>query len=396
MKIAIIVPGRFHAFDLARELLKLGHDVTLFTNYPKFAAARFGVPPDKVRSFLIHGVLSRFFHILQRKCGLPYPEKWLHSIFGKWAMVRVCCEPWDVVQGWSGICEELFKRLKDSSAVLVCERGSTHISFQKKILEEEVRRIDRSLEVPSEWTVSREIREYDLADVVHVPSRFAKESFAREGFPADKVKVVLLGVESKKFRSLPAHAQERYDRILSGQSLRILNVGTFNFRKGVWDTAAVVRELAPEGFHFRFVGSVAFEARGLALELRSLAEFIDKKPQYELVEQYAWADLFILPTLEEGFPMVSLQAAASGLPILTTPNGAGFDLVRDSVTGWILPPRDPKSFTEKLRWCYVHRKELANMSMRTYSDFRPRDWSKVADDFIEACKESAALKKEQK
>ena len=59
MKIAIVVQGRFHAFHLARALLDRGSDVTVLTNYPKWAAARFGLPGDRVRSYWPHGVLTR-------------------------------------------------------------------------------------------------------------------------------------------------------------------------------------------------------------------------------------------------------------------------------------------------------------------------------------------------
>ena len=50
MKIAVVVHGRFFAFELARALLARGHDVTVFTNYPRWAAARFGLPPARVRA----------------------------------------------------------------------------------------------------------------------------------------------------------------------------------------------------------------------------------------------------------------------------------------------------------------------------------------------------------
>src|SRR5690242_3588338 len=59
MKIAIIVQGRFHAFDLTRALSERGHQVTLFTNYPQWAARRFGIGDAEVRSFWPHGVASR-------------------------------------------------------------------------------------------------------------------------------------------------------------------------------------------------------------------------------------------------------------------------------------------------------------------------------------------------
>jgi glycosyltransferase involved in cell wall biosynthesis len=91
--------------------------------------------------------------------------------------------------------------------------------------------------------------------------------------------------------------------------------------------------------------------------------------------------LFIFPTLEDGFAVVLAQAAMSGLPILTTPNCAGTDLVKEGQTGFVLPIRSSASFVEKLQWCDMHRVELAAMVRRVASDFRPRDWSHVAADF---------------
>ncbi|WP_242046550.1 hypothetical protein [Cylindrospermum sp. FACHB-282] len=43
LKIAVVVHGRFHAFDLARELIEQGNEVTLFTNYPKKIVEKFGI-----------------------------------------------------------------------------------------------------------------------------------------------------------------------------------------------------------------------------------------------------------------------------------------------------------------------------------------------------------------
>ena len=90
MKIAIVVQGRFHAFDLARELLQLGHDVTLFTNYPRWAVERFDVPGKRVQSFWMHGVLSRASAKLpDRTCLAGAREAFLHRLFGRWASSRL-------------------------------------------------------------------------------------------------------------------------------------------------------------------------------------------------------------------------------------------------------------------------------------------------------------------
>src|SRR5205823_1798152 len=96
-------------------------------------------------------------------------------------------------------------------------------------------------------------------------------------------------------------------------------------------------------------------------------------------------DVFVFPTIEDGYAVVLAQAAASGLPILTTVNCSGPDLVRENETGWVLPIRCPGSFVDRLRWCLAHRSELATMVGAAYDDFRPRDWSDVATDFEHLC-----------
>ena len=385
LKIAIVVHGRFHAFDLARELLKQDHDVTLFTNYPKAVCSRFGIPSQKVHSFLLHGVLTRIFEVIQKKLGWKPPESLLCAYFSAWAAKQLIRERWDVVQCWSGVGLEVFQAMKDQGALCVCERGSTHIRFQSNLLTQEQERTGAQIECPRPWIIKRELKEYALADMVNVPSTFSKKSFISEGFPESKLSVTLLGVDTRKFCASAEDMERRSQRILSGAPLRILNVGTFSFRKGAWDMASILRRFNPKELCFRFVGPVAEEARRLAAELGAISEFTPKLPQEKLRAQYTWGDLFILPTIEDGYPMVLAQASAAGLPILTTPNGAGQDLVKDGVTGWVFPARETEAFVEKLRWCTEHRKELAQMTRKISENFVPRDWSQVASDFARIC-----------
>ena len=84
MKIAIVVQGRFHAFDLVRALLRRGNKVTVFSNYPQWAVARFGIPASCVRSFSLHGVLTRIAERVREKTGLSF-EASLHRMFSRWA-----------------------------------------------------------------------------------------------------------------------------------------------------------------------------------------------------------------------------------------------------------------------------------------------------------------------
>lgn len=393
LKIAIVVHGRFHAFDLTRELLKRGHEVTLFTNYPKGAVKKFGVPKENVRSFWVHGILSRLAEKIGSIWGF-YPEAVLHRLFGFWAKEELRKENWDVVHCWSGISEEYLQDPKVSRTLKLLMRGSTHIRTQSDILEEEKRRTGISIDRPSPWIVAREEREYALADKICVLSKFCYNTFVEHGVSEQKLFLLLLGAAREVFRPTERIVEERCSRILSGQPLHVLYVGALSFRKGFWDMEKILERIDRNRFQFRFVGPLAPELRGFLKKLSFRGvEIVAKQPQDQLPIHYAWADVFIFPTLEEGYPQILAQAAVSGLPILTTLNGAGSDVVREGKTGWVLPIRDPERFIQCLNGCDAHRQRLAEIARFIYQEFKPRYASDVAADFERMCVEELEKKK---
>ena len=93
------------------------------------------------------------------------------------------------------------------------------------------------------------------------------------------------------------------------------------------------------------------------------------------------ADLYLFPTLEDGFAAVLTQAQACALPILAIPNSAGPDIIEDGVTGWILKARDPEAFIARLHWRDANRGPVVEMVRHLHRTHRVRDWSQVASDF---------------
>jgi glycosyltransferase involved in cell wall biosynthesis len=59
-------------------------------------------------------------------------------------------------------------------------------------------------------------------------------------------------------------------------------------------------------------------------------------------------DLVALPSYREGFPVVALEAAAMGLPIVATRVPGCVDAVQDGITGTLAPPRDPAALASAL------------------------------------------------
>jgi glycosyltransferase involved in cell wall biosynthesis len=175
--------------------------------------------------------------------------------------------------------------------------------------------------------------------------------------------------------------ERRCARILRGEPLQVLTVGSFSFRKGALDLAEMAQSLKGR-MNFRFVGDVPPECRKLRTHSETAIEFVPRQSEFSLPAVYREGDLFVFPTIEDGYAVVLAQARAAGLPILATTNSSAPDIVHQNESGWILPIRNPAAFVERLEWCDAHRNELATILRKTHENFRPRDWWQVASDLM--------------
>jgi glycosyltransferase involved in cell wall biosynthesis len=384
VKIAIVVHGRLHAFDLALALLQRGHDVTVLTNYPKWAVAKFHIPASSVRSFPLEGVLSRVAYTAHSRWGAPLPEGSIHRLFGTWAARQLARSCWEWIYCFTGVSEELLAAFQSSAMPCMLVRGSAHIRVQARLLEEEARRTSIRLDGPTPWMIRREESEYRLATRIVTQSEFSYRTFLEEGFTGERLLKIPMGVNISQFRAAGDAVEERCRRIRSHQPLRILYVGALSLRKGLWDLLSIAKALPSDRFVLRCIGPVAPDGLGLVPELKKYAEIVSKQPHQDLPKWYAKSDLFVFPTIEDGFAAVLPQAQANALPILTTTNCAGPDLITQGRTGWILPIRSPERFVERLLWCDGHREELEEMVRCLYFAFTPRSFDDAARELEES------------
>jgi glycosyltransferase involved in cell wall biosynthesis len=178
--------------------------------------------------------------------------------------------------------------------------------------------------------VARELAEYDAADAIDVPSEYAARTFETEGIARDKLIVNPLGVDLARFR--PASTRPR------NQPIRVLFVGRVGIQKGVpW----LVRAFSKLGFgaELHLVGPVDTEAAAFLGERGANVFVRGALPFAALPAEYAAADIFCLPSLQEGgIPLTLLQAMASGLPCVVTPAARG--PVNTGAEGIVVPAND--------------------------------------------------------
>lgn len=211
------------------------------------------------------------------------------------------------------------------------------------LLTEERRRFpewEPSTEIEEDYSAyyARLRREWDLADTILCPSDYVAQSLVNEGVDATKLTIVPYGVDLPNIeRPMPGAHQ--------GRKLRILFVGKAELRKGVHYLADALGRLPKNSYEARIVGSSRLTQAGSA-QLREVADLVGPVPRSKVWEYFAWADVFVLPSLVEGSATVTYEALACGLPVICTPNTGS--VVRDGKTGFIVEPFSGPAIAEAL------------------------------------------------
>jgi glycosyltransferase involved in cell wall biosynthesis len=81
-------------------------------------------------------------------------------------------------------------------------------------------------------------------------------------------------------------------------------------------------------------------------------------------------DIFVMPSLEEGFPIAALDAMAAGLPVIASSVGGIPELVVDGGTGWLVPPADVKALVHQLRSLLLNPEQRLSMGAAARTNVR--------------------------
>jgi glycosyltransferase involved in cell wall biosynthesis len=179
---------------------------------------------------------------------------------------------------------------------------------------------------------------FHLARALVPCSTWTRDSMIRDyGVPPERVHVVPIGADTDYWR--PAVRRP------SGGPVRLLFVGGHFERKGgqlLFDVFRALRLAERAELHV-VTRDVVAAAPGVVVH-RNLE---NNTP--ELLRLYQEADAFVLPTLADCFSNASIEAMATGLPVITTAMGGIPDIVEHGATGYLLAPNDGRQLGEALR-----------------------------------------------
>jgi glycosyltransferase involved in cell wall biosynthesis len=292
----------------------------------------------------------------------------------------------DAVYAYEDGAATTFQRAKQEGILCLYDLPIAFYRTSHALLAQEAERfpdLASALQVTQEptWKLERKEQEIQLADHIFVPSSFVENSLLEAGINKEKISVITFGAPIDYFRPQPKN----------DKFFRVLFVGRVEPRKGVHYLLQAWQELKFSQSELLLVGINDFPEGWLERYTEQI-RYISSVPHASLNQYYSSANVLVLPSLVEGLALVQLEALACGIPLITTPNTGGSDIITDGIEGFIVPIRDTEMLKEKLEWCYQHPLELAEMGRAARRKAEQLTWEryrqKVASQMLQLLKHS--------
>ena len=303
-----------------------------------------GTPPDLTRKLPALGLAA---YIGARTLPPYHAEAFrfsLYPLYDRWvaSMVR----PGDSMISSYCYANESFRKVKALGGKTFLDAGNSHPDNFWEILSEEHRRWNCPYPPVPEFYIRRARAMLDETDYIIAPSEFVADSFLQRGFDAERILRVPYGVDLGTFTSHPIPKEKN-------RPFTLISTGSLSLRKG---TPYLLEA-------FRLIRKTIPDARLLLSDLKSSSilpileryrdlpiEWAPSLGHVDLARRLKSADLFLLPSLEEGLVRTALEAMACGVPVILTPNTGSSDYVTEGVNGSVVPIRDASAIAEKAIW----------------------------------------------
>jgi glycosyltransferase involved in cell wall biosynthesis len=331
--------GKLHFHETARALAAAGVEVNFLTGWvPKdnqtalvdllgkvlgekhlaarMAARQIRIPGATVTPVAWVEVAGTLIKLIQRARFIPLDLAYgMEFRLAAWGS-RKYLKNADVLLVRSGAGQSgAIQKARKNGMAIVTDHSIAHPAFMHAALREEFARFG----LPAGYDSSADLwklvlRDCADADLLLVNSDFVKKTFVEQCYPADKIRVAYLGVREDFF-------DLKRDYRIDGP-VRILFTGNFDIRKGVRILLEAIRQCRRSGLDIRLelMGNLGNGAPCLQPGDEIFFSHTPFAPLKQVAAAFAGTDLFVFPTFAEGSSRSGMEAAAAGLPIITTEN----------------------------------------------------------------------------
>ena len=357
MKVAISTTRPFHAPLLANALRAHGADVTMYSSAPRrfFHRMDAGVHMRLVPSPL---QMAMYLRLVRPSPNLLHRDSAFYD-YGTALLLGYS----DIFIGWATASLASGRKARARRAYFVLDRACPHVDFQQQIVAAEAEKTGAkegaAWQPEPAWFHQRQLDEYQEADLILAPSEYTRRTFPLEQ-QAKIIKAPLLG----RCRIPDTVSFQRHQPFTVGV------VGGQPLRKGYLYLLQAWKELA--------LPNARLLLRTDLTGYPVLQELVRSQPSVEMVgyvpdiaDFYRQCDVFVLPSVDDGFGMALYEAMANGVAAIATTHCGSSELLRSGVDSLIVEPFSSAQLAGALLSLYQsedRREEIARRGRETITE----------------------------
>lgn len=208
--------------------------------------------------------------------------------------------------------------------------------------------------------------ELSLADHIFVASSFTKETLL--SYPGTLAKISVIPY------AFPNPFLERQYDSMQGRKMKLLFVGGLSQRKGIANILEAVKDLSAR-VELTIIGKkITDDCVPLNNGLK-VHRYIPSLPHNEILMEMRNHDVFLFPSLFEGFGLVVTEAMSQGTPVITTNRTCGPDLIVHGSNGWIVEAASSKALRIQIERLLEFPEEIERNGRNALDTARKRPWS---------------------
>ena len=257
---------------------------------------------------------------------------------------------------------------KSEGKTAILERGSTHCCWNIRKVTAVYNKLGFPLdEIADEQQILYDLKEYETADIICVPSKFVYQTFIENGVPADKLYINPYGVDYSFWSQCETHST-------APGPFTFLWVATLMPRKGIAVLLEAWKKADMKNARLVLVGGVATSVIPLIKTLPrgvELKSFLDHKA---VRTEMARSQAYILPSFEEGMARSVLEAAAAGLPVIITKETGATDILKNNRDGWVVPSGDVATLADTMKQIASDPTEARKRGAAAQAAVKPFTW----------------------
>lgn len=204
-----------------------------------------------------------------------------------------------------------------------------------------------------------------------VPSNFVSTSLKYSGVKENQMLYCPYGVDASRF------SQKNYEDVknMNDRPLRFIYVGGVKELKGISYLLKAFMNIPQDKAELTIVGAYSPQDKDIQPYLRRV-HFTGMVLHSEVPNLLKAADVFVFPSLGEGFSLSVLEAAAVGLPLIISENAGVTDVIRNNKEGLVIPIQSSKAIEDAVTWFVNHPEAICPMGMAARAKALEYTWER--------------------